>query len=92
VSLCVSYIYLTWNINKHFARELKDEGTRIKTIFVVFSLAYVSRAIVFLLSTFGTTDHPFVVYYIMYFFWEVLPLCLIMWHHLQAFRAEKKER
>jgi len=28
----------------------------------------------------------------MFFFWDVLPLCLIMRYHLQAFRAEKKEK
>ena len=85
MSLCVSYIYLAWNINKHFARELKDEGRRIKTIFIVFALAYVSRATVYLLNGFGAIDHPFAVYYTMYFFWDVLPLCLIMRYHLQAF-------
>ena len=50
VSLCISYIYLAWNIRKHFAKELKDEGRQIMAIFVVFALAYVSRAIVFLLN------------------------------------------
>jgi len=80
------------NINKHFARELKDEGKRIKAIFVFFSLSYISRAIVFLLQILGAIKHVPAVYYVMYFFWDVLPLCLIMRYHLQAFRAEKKEQ
>jgi len=50
VSLCISYIYLAVNINKHFARELKDEGRQIMAIFVVFALAYISRATVYLLN------------------------------------------
>ena len=50
VSLCISYIYLAWNIRMHFAKELKNESRQIMAIFIVFTLAYVSRATVFLLN------------------------------------------
>ena len=92
VSLSISYVYLAWNINKHFAKELKDEGRKIKAIFISFSLSYISRAVVYLLQNLSAIKHLGAVYYTMYFFWDVLPLCLIMRYHLQAFRAERKEK
>jgi len=49
ISLASSYWYLSVNISQHFAEELKDEGNRIKAIFVFFSLSFISRAVVYLL-------------------------------------------
>jgi len=92
VSLILSYIYIAWNINKHFAKELKGEGIKIKAIFVVFALSFFSRAIVYSLETLKVIDDNGAVFYTMYFFWDVLPLCCIMWYHLHAFKDEKKEQ
>jgi len=50
VSLSISYANLAWNIKKHFAKELKGEGRKIKAIFVVFALSYISRATVYSLE------------------------------------------
>jgi len=88
VSLLTSYIYLAWNIKLYFAKELQDEGNRIKGIFVFFSLSYISRGTVFLLVQIDAIEHVAVVYYTMYFFWDVLPLCLIMRFHYKCFKAQ----
>ena len=90
--LVLSYIYLAVNISRHFAEELKDEGRKIKAIFVLFSLSYISRGIVYILQVETVIHYALPVYYFMYFFWDVLPTCCIMWYHLQAFKAEKKEQ
>jgi len=91
VSLGTAYIYLSMNIKQHFAKELQDEGKKIKAVFVLFSLSYMSRAVVYLLSEFEVINHRAAVSYIMYFFWDVIPLSSIMIYHLKAFRAEEKE-
>ena len=49
ISLFFAYVYLSVNIKKHFARELQDEGKRIRAIFVFFALSYISRAVVYVL-------------------------------------------
>jgi len=47
--LACAYCYLSVNIKQYFAKELQDEGRRIRAIFIFFSLSYISRAVVFLL-------------------------------------------
>jgi len=49
ISLACAYCYLSANIQRHFAKELQKEGNKIKAIFVLFSLSYISRAAVYLL-------------------------------------------
>ena len=92
ISLASAYCYLSTNIEQHFAKELKVEGKKIKGIFVLFSLSYISRAVVSLLVSFEAIKHVNAVYYFMYFFWDVLPLSSIMIYHLRTFRAEERER
>ena len=83
-----SYIYLSWNIKQYFAKELQDEGNRIKAIFIFFSLSYISRGTVFLLVKLHAIKHVGAVYYTVYFFWDVLPLCLIMRFHYKCFKEQ----
>jgi len=92
IFLSSAYLYLSMNIKKYFAKELQEEGKRIRAIFVFFSLSYISRATVYLLAQFQVIKHPYAVHFIMYFFWDVLPISSIMIYHLKAFRAEEKER
>ena len=91
ISLVSAYLYLSYNIEQHFAKELKNEGKKIKGIFVLISLAYISRGFVYLLMQFEVIEHNLAVYHIMYLFWDVLPLSAIMIYHLKAFRVEEKE-
>jgi len=92
ISLTVAYFYLDANIKLHFAKELQEEGKKIRSIFVFFSFSYISRAIVYLLVVFKVISHGAAVFKVMYFFWDVLPLSSLMVYHLKAFRAEEKER
>jgi len=92
IFLASAYFYLSANISLHFAKELKNEGKKIKRNFVFFSLAYISRAVVHLLNQFKVIEHGFAVGFMMYFFYDVLPLTSIMIYHLRSFRAEERER
>jgi len=92
IFLASAYFYLSVNMKQHFAKELEDEGKKIKAIFVLFSLSYISRAVVSLLKLKVIDEHIYAVYYSMYFFWDVLPLSSIMIYHLKAFRAEERQR
>jgi len=92
ISLATAYFYLSVNIQQHFARELQDEGKKIRAIFVLFSLSYISRGVVYLLGEFHIIKHEMAVFYVMYFFWDVLPLSAIMTYHWKSFRAEERER
>jgi len=92
IFLASAYFYLSANISLHFAKELKEEGKKIKEIFVLFSLSYISRGVVYLLQNLKVIKHEDAVYYIMYFLWDMLPLSAIMIYHLKAFRAEERER
>jgi len=88
IFLTSAYCYLSVNIKQHFAKELQDEGERIRAIFVFFSLSYISRAVVELLSGVKVIKHDFAVFHFMYFFWDVLPLSLIMRFHYKCFKAQ----
>jgi len=92
ISLASAYLYLSTNIEQHFAKELQGEGKKIKGIFVFFSLSYISRAVVNLLVSIKVIKHGYAVFNTMYFFWDVLPLSSIMIYHLRTFRAEERER
>lgn len=46
IGFIVVYVILSLRMSKYFDRSLKDEGYRIKTIFMVFTMSYLTRAIV----------------------------------------------
>jgi len=92
ILLCSAYVYLSANIKKHFAKELAAEGKKIRAIFVLFAVSYISRATVYLLCLLNVIEHQLALSFVMQFFWDVLPLSSIMIYHLKAFRKEEKER
>jgi len=47
IGLTVACACLIVRMNKYFDRSLKDEVCRIKTIFLVFTVSYLTRAIVY---------------------------------------------
>ena len=47
VALSCAVCYLLRQLERYFKSMLKDEGFRIKSIFVVFTLAYLSRAVTY---------------------------------------------
>ena len=59
------------------------EAGRIRTIFLVFTLTYVSRAVVFLLATYKVIEfyNFFIIYDVCFNIWDILPLTLIMIYH-----------
>jgi len=46
IGLTVACIWLMVRMKRYFPRSLKDEGCRIKTIFIVFTVSYMIRAII----------------------------------------------
>jgi len=90
LGLCIASIDLLVNMHKHFAKELQDEARRIKVIFLVLTVSYVSRAVIYILTLVGVIKHFTLVYYVMYIFWDIIPLSLIMYYHFNNFKAQEK--
>ena len=57
IALASAYCFLSVNIKQHFAKELQAEGKRIRAVFVFFSLSYISRAVVELLTGVKVIKH-----------------------------------
>jgi len=99
IGLTSSVIYLLLQIKHHFNRQvLVTEEGRVKTICLVFTLAYVTRSVHLLLFGLLVDMHDqyrFPVFNIYYFiflnFWDVLPLTLIMSYHRTCFQAQQRE-
>jgi len=81
IGLVISSIYLLVNLHKYFEKQLKDEATRIKVIFLVLTVSYISRGVVYILKAQKVIDHSWIVYLVMFTFWDILPLSLIMFYH-----------
>jgi len=86
----IASVYLLVNMHKHFEAQLKDEARRIRVIFLVLTVSYVSRAIVYILYNKGVIEHEWIVYLIMYNFWDILALSLIMVYHYNNFKEQEK--
>jgi len=87
IGLTVACICLMVRMNKYFPRSLKDEACRIKTIFLVFTFSYLTRATVFFVLP--RLDLSYLAenltLYIGFNFWDVIPLTLIMVYHYKCF-------
>ena len=62
---------------------MSDEARRIKTIFIVLTLAYITRTATFLVEEF-VIESPvnyMITQLVMCNFWDILPLVLIMNYH-----------
>ena len=89
--LTISVSVLLYNMKLYFPHHLKDEKRRVKTIFIVYTVAYFTRAVTYVLYVqFFYKDYfaSHVVYLIMYFFWDIIPLSLIMWYHYISFKSQ----
>ena len=93
VLLTISTIYLLVLVNRHFKQVLKAEACKVRTIYVVFTIAYISRAITSLIfslkppHSMNEFTHG-MTYLVMYNFWDVLPLSLIMSYHYSGFKTD----
>jgi len=91
IGLCVACIRLIMRMNKFFPRNLKDEGCRIKTISLVFTISYITRAVLSLVlpvaEHFGKISElaSWLTFEVCYNFWDVVPLTLIMMYHYKCF-------
>jgi len=92
IGLVISAIYLLINIHMYFEKQLKDEARRIKVIFLVLTVSYVSRVVVYILTSARLIEHYWIVYLVMYTFWDILPLSLIMFYHYNNFKAQEKTK
>jgi len=71
------------------------EAGRIRTIFLVFTLTYCSRAVVFLLGMYDVIEdflNYAIIYLVCYNIWDVLPLTLIMIYHSRCYDAQQRQR
>ena len=87
IGLTLACICLMLRMNKYFPRNLKDEACRIKTIFLVFAISYLTRVTVFFDLPGSNVSYlaSNLTYYIAYNFWDVIPLTLIMMYHYKCF-------
>jgi len=91
IGLCVACTCLIIRMNKYFPRSLKDEGCRIKTIFLVFTISYLTKAVLSLVLPIADYYDKISIfanqftYEIGYNFWDVVPLTLIMMYHYKCF-------
>ena len=91
IGLVISAIYLLINMHMYFEKQLQDESRRIKVIFLVLTVSYVSRGVLYIMTnTTEVIEHETIVYLAMYTFWDIIPLSLIMLYHYVAFEAEAK--
>jgi len=91
IGLCVACTCLILRMNKFFPVNLKIEGHRIKTIFLVFTVSYLTRAVLSLGLPIAKLYDKISVfafqftYAVGYIFWDVIPLTLIMMYHYKCF-------
>jgi len=90
--LIAAYLFLHYNFKKYFAKHLQPEATHIKITFIVFSSSFIASAVVWILVISDVITDVVLPYQILFFFFDILPLSLIMGHHLKAFRALQKVR
>jgi len=94
LGLIVSVIYLFIQIHFYFdIRVMMAEAGRIRTILLVFTLTYVSRAVVHLLGMYDVIGgyDIFLIYHVLYSVWDVIPLTLIMIYHSQCYGAQQRQ-
>jgi len=87
IGLTVACTCLMVRMNKYYPRSFKNEGCRIKTIFLVFTISYLTRAAVYFvllrvpLSPLTLT----LIFDVGFLFWDIIPLTLIMMYHYKCF-------
>jgi len=79
---------------RRYFEHLKAEASRVKTINIVFTSAYLSRALVFFTFYIGYPKkiggYAYILAYVIgYNFWDTIPLCLIMTYHYSNFLTER---
>jgi len=92
LGLTVSVAYLFVQIHRHFNRQvMMAEAARVRTIFLVFILTYISRAIIYLIQMvyIKKPANTALVYYVFYNIWDVVPLMLIMHYHYTCYEAQE---
>jgi len=79
-------------MHHHFDRQvMMAEAARVRTIFLVFILTYISRAAIYLIQMFTVDEeiNEFIIYYMFYIIWDVVPLVLIMHYHYTCYEAQQ---
>jgi len=88
IGLTVACACLVVRMNKYFDRSLKDEVCRIKTIFLVFTVTYLTRATAnFVVPRLHVS---YLAYELIFdlgdIFWDVIPLTIVMIFHLKRIK------
>jgi len=65
------------------------ESDRVKTIYLVFTVAFVSRTVIFFYNVFAEYKYAnmLLIYFCFYNIWDVMPLTLIMIYHKECYDA-----
>lgn len=103
IALSCTVFNLLTQIKRHFNRQvLMDEEWRVKMIFLVFTVTYMTRAIFYvtmdLITNFSndlTADFgadTALVYYVLYNVWDVMPLTLIMQYHRKCYAGQLRSQ
>jgi len=89
IGLTTASCYLVVNARRDFGPVLKEESCRVQTIHIVYTSAYLTRALVYtIFVSIGIDVHSFpylMTYYVLYNIWDVVPLMLIMTYHYKNF-------
>ena len=88
--LVTASTYLLVNVHKYFEVELKDEARRIRVIFLVLTVSYVSRAAVDILHSTTVIPYFWLGYLVMCSLWDILPLSFIMYYQYKNFKEQEK--
>lgn len=95
LGLTATVTYLLVQMYYYFdPKVMKDEAGRIRTIYITFTLAYISRTLVNLLTRFNVIKeglNPYIVNLVCYNIWDILPLTLIMVYHSKCFDAQQRQ-
>ena len=88
IGLTVACACLIVRMNKYFDRSLKDEVCRIKTIFLVFTVSYLTRATAyFVLPRVNASNiTEGLIFHVGFNFCDVIPLTIVMIFHLMKIK------
>jgi len=98
IGLASASTYAIRNMRLYFDERLHGEILRIKIIFIVFTVAYVTRVVAFITTTILMAHEKYfsftcaIIYHIFWPFWDVVPLTLIMSYHAKKVKKRESSR
>jgi len=92
IGLTIACTCLIVIMKKYFHKSLKTEVCRIQTIFLIFTVSYLSRAVIYYVLTLPKVVAKITLlayeltFQIGYNFWDVIPLTFVMVYHIKKIK------